>query len=161
MNRVLSVVLLLLALVSAPCVVHAGLDLDKAVKIGSGKTMVIEFTDPDCPYCRKGSAYFHNRKDLTRYVILNPLPMHPDARLKAQYILSSPDKAKAYAEVMSGKFDGKKPDADAINREGIQLLEEHQAMAKESTAGSTPTFIIFGRIIQGFDQHQMEGLLGK
>lgn len=26
------------------------LNLDKAIKIGTGKIMVIEFTDPDCPF---------------------------------------------------------------------------------------------------------------
>jgi thiol:disulfide interchange protein DsbC len=34
------------------------LDLDKALRIGTGKTTVIEFTDPDCPYCRKAYQYF-------------------------------------------------------------------------------------------------------
>ena len=159
MNRTVSVFLLLLALVCTPCVVHAALDLDKAVKVGSGKTVVIEFTDPDCPYCRKGSAYFHNRSDITRYIILNPLPMHPNAREKAEYILSSRDKAKAYEEVMSGKLDGKKP--EAISKEGVKLLEEHQAMAKEEKVGSTPTYLIYGRVILGFNQQQIEGLIGK
>jgi len=32
--------------------------LDKAVKIGNGRNKVIEFTDPDCPYCRKAAAFF-------------------------------------------------------------------------------------------------------
>ena len=29
--------------------------LDKAIKIGNGKQTIIEFTDPDCPYCRRCS----------------------------------------------------------------------------------------------------------
>ena len=159
MNRSLPVLLLLLALVCTPSVVHAALDLDKAVKVGNGKTVVIEFTDPDCPYCRKGSAYFHNRSDITRYIILNPLPMHPNAREKAEYILSSRDKAKAYEEVMSGKLDGKKP--EAVSKEGAKLLEEHKAMAREEKAGSTPTYLIYGRVIQGFNQQKIEELIGK
>lgn len=159
MNRTLSVLLLLLTLVCTPCVVHAALDLDKAVKVGSGKTMVIEFTDPDCPFCRKGSAYFLNRSDVTRYIILNPLPMHPNAREKAEYILSSHDKAKAYEEVLSGKMDGKK--LEGINTEGIKLLQDHLAMAREEKAGSTPTYLIYGRVIRGFNQQLIEELIGK
>jgi thiol:disulfide interchange protein DsbC len=158
MNRVLQI-LLLLALVCTPCVVHAAIDLDKAVKVGSGKKMLIEFTDPDCPFCRKGAAYFRNRSDITRYVILNPLPMHPNAREKAEYILSSSDKAKAYEEVMAGKLDGKKP--EGITDEGKKLLEEHLKMAREENARSTPTYLIYGRIIQGFNQQLIEELLGK
>jgi thiol:disulfide interchange protein DsbC len=159
MNRIVSVFLLLLILVCAPCVVHAALDLDKAVKVGSGTKIVIEFTDPDCPYCRRGSAYFQNRSDLTRYIILNPLPMHPNAREKAEYILSARDKAKAYEEVMSGKLDGKK--LEGISKEGAKLLEEHQAMARGEKAGSTPIYLIYGRVIQGFNQQLIEELLGK
>ena len=46
--------------------------LDKAVKIGNGKNKVIEFTDPDCPYCRKAAAFFKGRDDVTLYVFLLP-----------------------------------------------------------------------------------------
>lgn len=153
---------LLLVLLLSTCITVSAFaepDLAKAVKVGSGKTMVIEFTDPDCPYCRKGSEFFRHRQDVTRYIFLNPLPMHPDARGKAEYILSSSDKEKAYEEVFSGRLDGKKP--VGITSEGIKLTEEHMAIAREANAGSTPTFIICGRIILGFDQPKIEGLLGK
>lgn len=159
MNRTLSALLLLLILVCTPCVGHAAVDLDKAIKVGSGTKMVIEFTDPDCPFCRKGAAYFVNRSDLTRYIFLNPLPMHPNARGKAEYILSARDKAKAYEEVMAGKLDGKK--LEGITEEGKKLLEEHLKMAREENARSTPTYQICGRVIQGFNQQLIEELLGK
>ena len=137
----------------------ARMDLNKALKIGSGKTVVIEFTDPDCPYCRKGAAFFRDRRDVTRYIFFNPLPMHPQAREKAQFILSSPDRAKAYEEVMSGGLDNRK--LTGITAAGIQLLKEQMAIAREAKAESTPTFIICGRIIQGFDQLKIEEILGK
>ena len=120
---------------------------------------MIEYTDPDCPYCRKGSEFLRTRPDVTRYVFLNPLPMHPEATGKAQYILSSRDKAKAYEEVMAGKLDGKKP--EGVTPEGVQLLEAHLAAAAAAKANSTPTFVICGRIIQGFDQQKLEAILGK
>ena len=31
--------------------------LDKAVKIGNGKQTIIEFTDPDCPFCRRSTEF--------------------------------------------------------------------------------------------------------
>jgi len=137
----------------------AQMDLTKALKIGSGKTVVVEFTDPDCPYCRKGAAFFLNRSDVTRYIFFTPLPMHPQAGEKASYILSAPDKAKAYEEIMTGKLDGKK--LTGITGEGARLLEEQMTIAREARVESTPTFIICGRIIQGFDQRKIEGLLGR
>ena len=151
--------LVAVTLLIMPVAAQAGPDLGKAVRIGSGKTMVIEFTDPDCPYCRKGSEFLRNRPDVTRYIILNPLPMHPEARQKAQYILSAQDKAKAYEEVMAGRFDGRKP--EGITTEGIKLQQEHVAMAKEAKAESTPTFVICGRIVEGFNQPKLEALLGR
>ena len=33
------------------------LPLDKAIKIGNGKNIIVEFTDPDCPHCRTASAF--------------------------------------------------------------------------------------------------------
>ena len=65
------------------------LPLDKAVKIGNGRNKVIEFTDPDCPYCRKASAFLKGRKDVTRYVFFFPLPIHKEAEAHARYVLCS------------------------------------------------------------------------
>jgi thiol:disulfide interchange protein DsbC len=158
-KRIVPALLFILSLSGISFAAGAQPDLDKAIKIGSGKTAVIEYTDPDCPFCRKGSAFFRSRRDVTRYIFLNPLAMHPQAKEKAQYILSAKDKAKAYEEVMSGQLDGKQ--LSGITREGIKLQEEHQAIAKEAKVDSTPTFIICGRIIEGFDQRKLEAALGK
>jgi thiol:disulfide interchange protein DsbC len=137
----------------------AGIDLGKALKIGTGTTMVIEFTDPDCPYCRRGAAFFKERTDVTRYIFFNPLPMHPHAREKAAFILSSPDPAKTYEEVLSGKLDATKFPAPTAASAG--RLGEQMAISREEGFGSTPTYIICGRIIHGFDQRKIEQLLGK
>jgi thiol:disulfide interchange protein DsbC len=137
----------------------AGLDLSKALKIGTGKTMVIEFTDPDCPYCRRGAAFFKGRTDVTRYIFFNPLPMHPHAREKAACILSSPDPAKTCEEVFAGKLDN--TSIPAPSAAGARLLETHMAIAREEGVHSTPTYIICGRIIHGFDQNKIEQLLGQ
>jgi thiol:disulfide interchange protein DsbC len=158
-NRTVPALLLLFSLLCIPFASATQLDLNKAVKIGSGKTMVIEYTDPDCPYCRKGSEFFRNRGDVTRYIFFSPLPMHPEAKDKARYILSARDKAKAYEEVMAGRLDGKK--LDGITPEGIKLQEEHAALSKDATAKGTPTYVIAGRIVIGFDQRKLEAILGK
>ena len=66
--------------------------LDKALKIGDGPNQVVEVSDPDCPFCRDGSAFFSARADVTRYIFLFPLDrLHPQADGKARYILSAED----------------------------------------------------------------------
>jgi thiol:disulfide interchange protein DsbC len=159
MKLSVTVLFLLLSLCCIPLASADPLDLTKAIRIGSGKTMVIEFTDPDCPFCRRGAAFFRDRQDVTLYVFLTPLAIHPQAKEKAQYILSARDKAKAYDEVLSGRLDGQK--LSGITAEGSKLLEEHMAMAREAKVDSTPIFIVCGRIITGFNQQKLEEALGK
>lgn len=136
----------------------AGIDPGKAITIGSGAKVVYEFTDPDCPFCRKASKYFEGRPDVTRHIFFYPLPRHPRAKEKARFILSMPDKAKAYHDVMSGRMDAA-PQLVAT-AEGIKLQEEQLALAKKHKIDSTPTFMINGRIIEGFDLKRIEEALG-
>lgn len=153
----LSLVWALLVLLATEVMALEKLDLDKAVKVGSGKTMVIEFTDPDCPFCRKAEAYFQKRTDITRYIFFIPLKSHPASKGKVQYILSSKDKAKAYREASSDAFDPQK--LAGITQEGIKLQQEHAEIARDHKMNATPTFIIYGRIVTGFDQKKLESLL--
>jgi thiol:disulfide interchange protein DsbC len=138
----------------------ATLDFGKSITVGSGAKTVVEFTDPDCPFCRKASKYFDGRSDVTRHVFFYPLPRHPKAKEKAQYILSQMDRATAYHEVMSGKMDSVQK-FEGITPSGIKLQGEQQEIAKHQKVDSTPTFIINGRIIVGFDQKKIEEALGK
>ena len=147
----------LLALVPMPAHAADTLDLNKAIKVGTGKIMVIEFTDPDCPYCRKAEEFFGKRTDVTRYVFLVPLPMHPEAPAKAQYILSAADSAKAYTAVMGGSLDRKKP--EGITEQGKQRLAEHEQIARNARVGGMPTFIISGLIIEGLDMGKIQKVL--
>lgn len=139
----------------------ADLDLTKAIVIGNGPKKVIEFTDPDCPFCRRAAKYFEQRKDVTKYVFFMPLAKHPEAKRKAQHILSQPDKAKAYHEVMSGKLDGADSRRLPTSPKGIKLLEQQQEIAKAARIDATPTFMIMGRIVEGADFARIEELLGK
>jgi len=142
-----------------PWVFAADLDLSKSITIGRGAKTVIEFTDPDCPFCRKASRYFEGRSDVKRHVFFYPLSSHPRAKEKARFILSMPDKAKAYHDVMSGRMDAA-PQL-ASTPEGIKLQEEHLEIAKMHKVDSTPTFMINGRIITGFDKKRIEEALGN
>ena len=134
------------------------LPLDKAIKIGSGPSKVIEFTDPDCPYCRKASTFFSGKTDTTRYVFFMPLPMHPDAENKAKWVLCAEDRAKAYEEVMSGKLDKekyetcKKPEVD-------ETLKSYKDVAAKMGINSTPFFIVNGKAISGADIPKLEEAL--
>ena len=136
----------------------ANIPLDKGIKIGSGANVVIEFTDPDCPYCREASAYLEKRSDTTRYVYFLPLPMHKDAEKHARYIFCSSDKVKAYEEVMSGKHDGER--LDTCNDAKVSaLIKEHRELAVKAGVSGTPSFFIHGHVVTGLNTPAIEQLL--
>ena len=134
------------------------LPLDKAVKTGNGPHIVIEFTDPDCPYCRRAAQFFESRTDVTKYTFFMPLPMHPDASNKVRYILCQTDRAKALEDVMNGKIDGQKYET-CSNPEIDDLINLHKAQASKMEISATPFFVVDGKVVNGADIPRIEKLL--
>ena len=132
------------------------LPLDKAIKTGNGKTEVIEFTDPDCPFCRKSYDFFKNRTDVTMYTFFSPFA-HPGAITKVWYMLNADDKAKAYHEMFEGK-SAEQP-ATGYSDEIKKLAQEHLELAKSLGVSGTPTYFINGKQVVGADFQKLEKLL--
>jgi len=133
----------------------ARLPLDRAVRLGEGPNVVIEVTDPDCPFCRMGSEYLKTRSDVTRYVFFHPLPSHPQARAKAEYILAAEDSAAAYAEVFSGRYDENPlPEVQPTGR-----LEGHLRLMADLGIRGTPHYWIGGEHVAGADLDALRNLL--
>ncbi len=150
---------LLLFLGIAATLPASDIDFSKGVRIGSGPKTVVEFTDPDCPFCRSASRYLDGRSDVTRYVFFFPLARHPRAREKARYILSQSDRARTYHEVMAGKLDRVK--TFSATESGVRLQQEQSEIASRAGVRSTPTFMVFGRVIVGFDEQKLREALGR
>jgi len=132
------------------------LPLDKAVKVGNGPKKVIEFTDPDCPYCRRASEALKGQTDITRYVFLTPMA-HPNAITKVYYILSSKDQEKAYHEMMEGK--PVPTPAPEYSKEVKAQAAEYMDYARSLGIEGTPTFYINGQQVVGADMEKIKGLL--
>ena len=132
------------------------LPLDKAVKVGNGPKKVIEFTDPDCPYCRRASEALKDRTDITRYVFLTPMA-HPNAITKVYYILSSKDQEKAYHDMMGGKPIP--ADSTEYSKEVKAQAAEFMDLARSLGINGTPTFFINGQQVVGADMDKINGLL--
>lgn len=135
--------------------------LDKAVKVGNGKNTILEFTDPDCPYCRTASSFLETRKDVTRYIFFYPLPMHPDASNKIKFIFCAADQAKAYEDAMKGKLDDQKYEA-CKKQEAEDLLNLHKEIGGKLGVTGTPFFIINGKkAVVGANTKEIEAALGN
>lgn len=134
------------------------LPLDKAIKIGDGPNQVVEVSDPDCPFCRDGSAFFSAREDVTRYIFLYPLDrIHPQAEAKSRFILSAEDQETAYEDVFSGEYDSQPLPEFKDNG----LLEIHRNAAREMKINSTPRYWINGKYISGTNLKEFEKLLDQ
>ena len=127
--------------------------LEKWIEIGNGKNVVIEFTDPDCPFGRKAADWLgKNRDDMTRYVFLYPIDrLHPGAEAKAKYILGAKDREKAYHEVMGGALDGADASKLKLTEKAADLLEEHKQLAMKAGVFATPTLWVNGKHVSGAD----------
>jgi thiol:disulfide interchange protein DsbC len=136
------------------------LPLDKAVKLGAGKNIIIEFTDPDCPYCRKAAQFFADRTDITKYTFFKPLPMHKDAENKIRYIFCSKDRAATFESVMKGSVDKEKYEV-CKNPEVEDLLKLHKEISDKIGITSTPFFMVNGTVVSGADISRLEQLIGK
>ncbi|HOC46269.1 MAG: DsbC family protein [Syntrophorhabdaceae bacterium] len=134
--------------------------LDKAVRIGSGKQTIIEFTDPDCPYCRRAAAFLETVKDITRYVFFFPLPSHKDAENKIKYIFCSSDMGKGYEDAMKGRLDTQKYTV-CKKQEAADRLALHKEIGARIGVNGTPMFIINGKdLVVGANFPAMQAALG-
>ncbi len=132
------------------------LPLHKGVKVGNGSKTVIEFTDPDCPYCRRASEALKGRTDITRYVFLTPLA-HPNAINKVHYVLAAKDQEKAYHEMMEGQ--PVPSSATEFSKEVKAQASEQMELARSLGIEGTPTFFINGQQVVGADMEKIESLL--
>ena len=132
------------------------LPLDKALKIGAGRHVVIEFTDPNCSYCRKAFQIMDKKEDMTHYVFFYPLSkVSAD---KVQHILCATDRVGTYKEAFSGQLD-KKTLTPCESAEVTALMKTHREQAMRLGIEGTPFFIIDGHIVAGADIPAIEKLL--
>jgi thiol:disulfide interchange protein DsbC len=126
----------------------SAIPLDNALLLGQkdARYKVIVFTDPECPFCGKLHAELKKviaeSKDIAFYLKLMPLPMHPDARWKAQSILC----AKSL-QLLEDNFEKKpipKPDCDSKD------IDENIKLAQSLGITGTPTLVMpDGMVVTG------------
>lgn len=116
--------------------------VDKAVVMGNpkGSKKLYVFTDPDCPYCRKGHLELKKlaaiAPDVAIYVMLYPLAMHPAAYDKSRTILETKS-----LELMDKAFEGK--DVPKPAKESSKAaLEEIIRFANANGISGTPTMVM-------------------
>jgi thiol:disulfide interchange protein DsbC len=119
-----------------------------AVILGNpkGSKKLYVFTDPDCPYCRKGHGELKKlakiAPDVAIHVMLYPLPMHPAAYDKARAVVESMS-----LELLDKAFEGKevpKPTKETSKT----AIDEIVKFANDNGIGGTPTMVMPDGTIQ-------------
>jgi thiol:disulfide interchange protein DsbC len=121
------------------------IDLKKAIKIGNGKHEVIEFTDPECPFCRRAEAMMQDA-NVTKYIFFTPLPFHKVAKPLAIDILCAKDQASEYEKVMRSEKDK----VELLTcKDGEEKLKEMMEIGNKFGVTGTPLLIIDGKEVRG------------
>ncbi|MDE1917870.1 MAG: DsbC family protein [Sphingomonadales bacterium] len=137
----------------------SAIDPAKALALGPRDApTVIEFTDPDCPYCRALERYWVTKAaegKPVRRLIYFVSGIHSQAAAKAEHILCSPDPATAFKAM----YDGAVPATLATCAKGHAKIAEDAALVAKVGVSGTPTLILDGKVISGFQQSEIETFL--
>lgn len=121
---------------------------------------VIEFTDPDCPYCRALEKFWAVKAaegKPVRRLIYFVSGIHPEAAAKAEHILCSADQEAALHAIYAGAEPKVLTKCDA----GAAKVRADTETVRKLGVGGTPTLIVDGKLISGFQQGELENFLDQ
>lgn len=135
------------------------IDPTKALVIGTaGAPQVIEFTDPDCPYCQALERFWLAKeaegKPVQRLVYFVS-GIHPQAAAKAEHILCSPDPQATFKAI----YAGAQPSALLKCRAGAEKVARDADTVRKMGVSGTPTLFVDGKLVSGFQQAELEAFL--
>lgn len=135
------------------------IDPADALPIGpAGAPSVIEFTDPDCPYCQALERFWLAKASEgkpVRRLIYFVSGIHPQAAAKAEHILCSPDQVAAFKAL----YAGSQPKALLKCPAGAAKVAKDAALVRKMGVTGTPTLFVEGKLVSGFQQAELEAFL--
>lgn len=124
----------------------------------AGAPKVIEFTDPDCPYCQALERFWLTKeaegKPVQRLVYFVS-GIHPQAAAKAEHILCSPDPQATFKAV----YAGAQPASLHKCRAGAEKVARDAETVRKMGVSGTPTLFVDGKLVSGFQQGELESFL--
>lgn len=121
---------------------------------------IIEFTDPDCPYCRNYDRWINKHEsssDVKRLVFFDITLHEKTARPKVEHILcsSNPQKELEYM------FLGIKPTQFKTCDNAEEILKMHAMASAKVGVSGTPSFILDGNLTLGFRTQILNTFINK
>lgn len=137
------------------------LDPGQALVVGPPDApLVIEFTDPDCPYCRALDRFWAAKaaegKPVRRQIYFVS-GIHPAAASKAEHILCAKDREAAFRAT----YAGEPPMPLNTCADGAAQVRANGEAVQAMGLSGTPTLILDGHILSGFQQAEIEAWLAR
>jgi thiol:disulfide interchange protein DsbC len=121
-----------------------------AIVLGNqkGSKRLYLFTDPDCPYCREMHKEIKRlvkmMPDLTVYVMLYPLPSHPEAYDKSRALITLKKQDLLDKAFTGGLLPG------VGSKDGVNQLNDIMNYARRNGIKAAPTVVLSdGRVMTG------------
>jgi thiol:disulfide interchange protein DsbC len=135
------------------------LPIDTALTLGDedADIEIIEFTNPDCGYCQRFEQWLpsiESAYNIKRKIFLMDNQNMPQGRDKFAHIICSDDKEKAHSEVYGGQVTKLKTCAKSD-----EIIKQHQVAVKKLGIQGTPSFVINGQLITGFNKKAISDAL--
>ncbi|MDF0491126.1 DsbC family protein [Sphingobium sp. H39-3-25] len=139
----------------------AAIDPADALLIGpAGAPKVIEFTDPDCPYCQALERFWLAKaaegKPVQRLIYFVS-GIHPEAAAKAEHILCSPDKEATFKAI----YAGARPATLLKCATGHDKVAKDAATVRKMGISGTPTLFVDGKLVSGFQQAELQAFVDQ
>jgi thiol:disulfide interchange protein DsbC len=137
------------------------LPMDSAIVIGDEDGIpLIEFTDPECPYCRNYERWLSTIADAHKLkrIIYFDNRIHPHASPKIEHIICSENKELAMYNMyhdITPKGGLKKCDKAA------GIMADHLKIAQSLGVAGTPSFFMDGKMQTGFRKQPILDYLNK
>lgn len=133
-------------------------DLGKALVIGpAGAPEIVEFSNPDCGYCRMLNKFVESEieqgRPIRRKIIFAAYTQ--GSQRKVEHIVCSGDPEKAFHEI----YGGASPDRLRSCPKGRELAQTHAEMSRSVGIQGTPTLWLDGRTVEGFRQGDLAAFL--
>lgn len=133
-------------------------DLDRALVLGpAGAPEIVEFSNPDCGYCRMMNNFAQTEAEqgrpIRRKIIFTA---YTESSLrKVEHILCADNPEKAFHET----YGGASPKAMNSCPKGRELALAHAEMSRSAGIQGTPTLWLDGRTVEGFRQGEIVAFL--
>lgn len=125
--------------------IYAQLPLEKALVVGPEDGIpIVEFTDPDCPYCQQYHEFVVEQP--VKRLIFFETRIHPAAKAKTIHILCAAEPSAAFLDMYGGNEPAQYDDCEV----GRAMVDEHLQISRNAGVDATPTLILDRTPVTGF-----------